>query len=92
MSNQNVTPPNLPVPPVEYNVAYMNQLLKVLQLYFTQVSNNGPLQGSTLNLSSINQITNKQDIVLPTQTSLSTLRTGDIYYDTSAGNVLKIKT
>lgn len=92
MSNANVTPPNLPVPPIEYSAAYMNQFLKVLQLYFTQVSNNGPLQGSTLNLSSINQITNKQDIVLPTQASLSSLRTGDIYYDTTAGNVLKIKT
>jgi hypothetical protein len=92
MSNSNVTPPNLPVPPIEYSAAYMNQFLKVLQLYFTQVSNNGPLQGSTLNLSSINQITNRQDIVLPTQASLSSLRTGDIYYDTTAGNVLKIKT
>lgn len=92
MANSNVIAPNLPVAPTEYNKAFMDQLLKVLQLYFTQLDNNGPLQGSTLNLSSINQVTNKQNIILPTQASLSSLRTGDIYYDTSAGNVLKIKT
>jgi hypothetical protein len=92
MSNANVTPPNLPVAPTEYNKAFMDQLLKILQLYFTQVSNNGPLQGSTLNLSTIDQISGQQAIVLPTQASLANLRTGDIYYDTSAGNVLKIKT
>lgn len=84
--------PNLPVAPVEYNKPFMDQLLKVLQLYFTTVDNIGPLRGSVLNLSTIDQITGLQTIVLPTQASLSSLRTGDIYYDTSAGNVLKIKT
>ena len=44
MSNQNVIAPNLPVAPIEYNKAYMDQLLKILQLYFTQLDNNGPLQ------------------------------------------------
>jgi hypothetical protein len=29
---------------------------------------------------------------LPTQADLSNLRVGDIYYDTSASNVLKVKT
>ena len=92
MSNQNVTAPNLPVAPTEYNKAFMDQLLKILQLYFTQLDNNGPLQGSVLNLSTINQITGQQAVVLPTQASLSSLRKGDIYYDTTAGNVLKINT
>jgi hypothetical protein len=30
-------------------------------------------------------------VSLPTQADLSNLRIGDIYYDTSAGNVLKVK-
>jgi len=30
-------------------------------------------------------------ISLPTQADLANLRAGDIYYDTTAGNVLKIK-
>ena len=92
MSNQNVVAPNLPVAPTEYNKAYMDQLLQVLRLYFVQIDNNGPLQGTVLNLSSINQQTGLQVIALPTQASLSTLRKGDIYYDTTAGNALKIKT
>jgi len=29
---------------------------------------------------------------LPTQADLANLRVGDIYYDTSANNVLKVKT
>jgi len=29
---------------------------------------------------------------LPTQADLASLRVGDIYYDTSASNVLKVKT
>jgi hypothetical protein len=90
--NGTATVPNLPVAPVEYNKPFMDQLLKILQLYFTTVDNIGPLRGSVLNLSTIDQVTGLQAIVLPTQASLSSLRTGDIYYDTSAGNVLKIKT
>jgi hypothetical protein len=69
MSNQNVIAPNLPVAPTEYNKAYMDQLLKVLQLYFTNIDNNGPLQGTTLNLSSINQQNGQQVVVLPAKVS-----------------------
>jgi hypothetical protein len=70
----------------------MEEFLRILRLYFAQLDNNGPIQGTTLNLSSINQSTGAADIILPTQASLATLRRGDIYYDTTAGNVLKIKT
>ena len=92
MANSNVTQPRIPAPPAAYDQGYMNQMLNVLRMYFTQLDNNGPLQGTTLNLSTINQVTGAQTIILPTQASLSSLRVGDIYYDTSAGNVLKIKT
>ena len=92
MANQNVVAPRLPVAPIEYDQRFMDEFIRILRLYFSQLDNNGPLQGTTLNLSSINQTTGAADIILPTQASLSTLRRGDIYYDTTAGNVLKIKT
>lgn len=92
MSNQNVVAPSLPVAPVEYEKRYMDQFLQVLRLYFTQLDNNGPFQATTLNLSSIDQTTKLQVVSIPTQASVASLRVGDVYYDTTAGNVLKIKT
>ena len=99
MAQKNVVAPRLPSPPQEYDPAYMNQLLSLLRLYFNQLDNAGPMVGSTQR--------NGTDIIaglsffptgnstapsLPTQADLSALRVGDIYYDTSAGNVLKVKT
>lgn len=92
MSSQNSIAPRLPIAPIEYDQRFMEDLIRILRLYFAQLDNNGPVQGTTLNLSSINQTTGAANIILPTQASLSTLRRGDVYYDTSAGNVLKIKT
>jgi len=34
-----VVPPNLPIPPVMYDIQYMHQLTNVLRLFFNQVSN-----------------------------------------------------
>jgi hypothetical protein len=92
MPLQNSIAPRLPVAPIEYDQRFMDEFIRILRLYFNQLDNNGPLQGTTLNLSSINQTTGVANIILPTQTSLATLRKGDIYYDTTADNVLKIKT
>ena len=92
MSNQNVTPPRLPQVPTEYNQQFMQQFINILNLYSQQLNNDGPLQGTALNLSTIDQTTKLNTVTLPTQTNLANLRTGTIYYDTSAGNVLKIKT
>lgn len=92
MSSQNSIAPRLPIAPVEYDQRFMDEFIRILRLYFAQLDNAGPLQGTTLNLSSINQTTGQASIILPTQASLATLRRGDVYYDTTAGNVLKIKT
>jgi len=92
MSSQNSIAPRLPIAPIEYDQRFMDEFIRILRLYFAQLDNPGPLQGTTLNLSSINQTTGQASIILPTQASLSTLRRGDVYYDTTAGNVLKIKT
>jgi hypothetical protein len=103
MSQKNVRAPLLPVPPVEYDKKYMNQLLGVLRLYFNQLDNAGPITAATqraggsivtgLSFSQPDPANpNTFTVSLPTQADLGNLRAGDIYYDTTAGNVLKVKT
>lgn len=99
MAQKNVVAPRLPAATQEYDPVFINQLTNVLRLYFNQLDNAGPMTASTQ--------TNGTDIVaglsffplpgtttpsLPTQADLANLRVGDIYYDTSASNVLKVKT
>jgi hypothetical protein len=82
MAELNVTSPNLPLAPSEYDRRYQDQLNNILRLYFNQLNNPGDIGGATLNLN---------PATLPTQADLTNLRSGDIYYDTTAANVLKIK-
>lgn len=82
MAELNATNPSLPLPPEEYNKRYFDQFNNVLRLYFNQLSNPGDMGGSTLNLNLV---------TLPTQADLANLRSGDVYRDTTAANVLKIK-
>jgi hypothetical protein len=100
MAQKNVVAPKLPQAiDAEYDPALINQLTNVLRLYFNQLDNPAPMAASTQR--------NGTDIVaglsffptagtttpsLPTQADLANLRVGDIYYDTSASNVLKVKT
>ena len=100
MAQKNVTPPRLPTAIGNtYDPALINQLTNVLRLYFNQLNSASPMVASTQR--------NGTDIVaglsffptgnttvpsLPTQADLANLRVGDIYYDTSASNVLKVKT
>jgi hypothetical protein len=100
MAQKNVTAPKLPSAISDnYDPALINQITNILRLYFNQLDNAGPMVGSTQR--------NGADIVaglsffptpgtstpsLPTQTDYASLRVGDIYYDTSAGDVLKVKT
>jgi len=82
MSTGTTKSPNLPVAPPEYDRIYFEQLTNVLRLYFAQLDNPGFSAASGLNLNVD---------TLPTQTSLADLRAGDVYRDTTAGNVLKVK-
>jgi len=99
MAQKNVVAPRLPAATQEYDPMFINQLTNVLRLYFNQLDNAAPMVASTQR--------NGTDIVaglsffptagtttpsLPTQADLANLRVGDIYYDTSASNVLKVKT
>lgn len=75
-------PPNLPLAPVEYNREFQDDFARILRLFFVDLTKAGPMSIATLNIN-IN--------TLPTQADLANLRSGDVYRDTGAGNVLKIK-
>jgi len=78
----NIAPPSLPLAPQDYDQSYQEQLNKILRLYFTR--NSAP-QDFAMRTFSV-------DVErMPTQTDIATLRVGDVYRDSSAGNVLKVK-
>jgi hypothetical protein len=88
MAELNVTPPNLPLAPAEYERRYQDQLNNVLRLFFNQLSNPGDVGAARLNLN-LN--------TLPTEADLPNLRLGDVYRDTQDGvqansQMLRIKT
>jgi len=102
MAQANVVAPRLPNPPHEYSAQFMEQLLRVLRLYFNQLDNASPISAATqrngtkitagLSFSQPSPTTPGTFVVsLPTQADYANLRAGDVYYDTSAGNVLKVK-
>ena len=78
----NKTPPALPQAPDKYDLGFMNRLLGTLRVYFTDISAVQQLNASKLNF----------DVgTLPTEADVATLRSGDVYRDATASNVLKIK-
>jgi hypothetical protein len=102
MSQKNVKAPQLPVAPLEYDARYIDQLTSILRLYFNQLDNAGPIAAATQRVNGIivaglsfvqpdPAALNTFKVSLPTEADLSDLRSGDIYYDTTAGNVLKVK-
>jgi len=99
MAQKNVIAPRLPVAPEEYNRAYQDQLTSLLRLYFNQLDNSGPVNISTQRAGaniiaalSAPPVPGTATPSLPTQADLANLRVGDVYYDTTASNVLKVKT
>jgi hypothetical protein len=78
-----VTPPSLPLPPVAYDASYINRLLQVLRIYFNGINAVQNISVGRLNLD-LN--------TLPTEADIATLRAGDVYRDSTAANVLKVKT
>jgi hypothetical protein len=100
MAQKNVVAPKFPAAIGDtYDPALINQITNVLRLYFNQLDNAGPMVASTQR-NGTNVIAglsffptgNTTTPSLPTQADLANLRVGDIYYDTSASNVLKVKT
>ena len=102
MASKGVVAPRLPLAPVEYDQRYMDALLGILRQYFNALDNPGPILVSTEEttnpvavVSALScakpDINGSPTVSLPTQADLANLRLGDVYYDTTAGNVLKIK-
>lgn len=54
MSQTNKTPPPspvLPLPPLEYDIAYLNNLVRILNYYIVQKDNPGSVRGASLRIS-----------------------------------------
>lgn len=77
-----MTFPLLPQPPKDYDSGYFNQLLRALSTYFKSRDAVQPVRATFLNVFID---------TLPTEAQVGTLRVGDIYRDSTAGNVLKVK-
>jgi len=77
-----VVPPRPTAAPAQYTTAFMDQMQNILNLFFKQIDAVQPINIARLNID-IN--------TLPTQADLANLRVGDVYRDTSASNVLKVK-
>jgi hypothetical protein len=99
MAQKNVVAPRLPAAPEEYDPRAFNELFRVISIYFRQLDNKGPIAAGTQRdgtevIAALSFPSNVGATApsLPTQTELANLRVGDIYYDTTAGNVLKVKT
>ena len=97
MGLKNTVQPRLPAAPMQYDAQYMEQLLNVLRLYFTQLNNASPAVFASQNVGATDVITamtfaqpdpavpGASKISLPTQADFANLRSGDVYYDTSGG-------
>jgi hypothetical protein len=96
-----VKAPALPVAPIEYDQKYQDQLNNILRQYFVALDNPGRIGGAATKPGTANVIAalnfsqpqgTTQVYSFATQADLAYLRAGDVYIDTSAGNVLKMKT
>lgn len=98
MAQKNVIAPRLPAAPSEYDQVYLDALNNLLRLYFNQLDNSGPINISTERIGtniiaalSAPPVAGTSVPSLPTQADLANLRIGDVFYDTTANNVLKVK-
>ena len=76
MSSNQVAPPRLPEPPIEYTQQYMADLVRSLQVFIEQERNPGELRGTKLTLTDL-------------PTSATDLETGTLYND---GGTVKVAT
>jgi hypothetical protein len=96
-----ITAPALPLAPVAYDRTYQDTLNNILRLYFNQLNNPGPIAGAASGVGTTNVVaalnfsrpdgSGGTNYSFPTQADLANLRAGDVYVDTSASNVLKMK-
>ena len=97
MGLKNTVQPRLPAAPVQYDPQYMEQLINVLRLYFTQLDNASPALFASQGVGTVDVVSamtfaqpdlsvpGTSKISLPTDADFANLRPGDVYYDTSGG-------
>ena len=68
MSSNQVAPPRLPEPPIEYTQQYMADLTRSLQLFIEQERNPGAIRATNITLTDL-------------PTSVTGLETGALYND-----------
>jgi hypothetical protein len=74
MSSNQVAPPRLPEPPIEYTQQYMADLVRSLQTFIEQERNPGEMRGTKLTLTDL-------------PTSATGLETGTLYNDSGTVKV-----
>jgi|TARA_A200000113_G_scaffold178008_1_gene163538 hypothetical protein len=74
MSSNQVAPPRLPEPPLEYSQQYMADLLRSLQTFIEQERNPGEMRGTKITLTDL-------------PTSATGLETGALYNDSGTVKV-----
>jgi hypothetical protein len=77
-----VSPPRPTSAPKDYDQDFMAQMQNILNLFFQQINAIQPINIAKLNIN-LN--------TLPTEADVANLRVGDVYRDTTASNVLKVK-
>ena len=75
MSSNQIAPPRLPEPPVEYTQQYLADLIRALGLFIAQERNPGEMRGTKLTLTNL-------------PTSASGLETGALYNDSGTVKVV----
>lgn len=74
MSSNQVAPPRLPEPPIEYTQQYMADLIRSLQTFIEQERNPGEIRGTRITLTDL-------------PTSATGLETGTLYNDSGTVKV-----
>jgi len=98
MASKNVAPPVLPPPTAQIDPRYMAEFIRILNLFFRQITTAGPVNVASQNVGATSIIAGlsfssptQTGASIPTQADLANLRSGDVYCDTSASYVLKVK-
>lgn len=74
MSSNQIAPPRLPEPPLEYSQQYLNDLIRALELFIAQERNPGEMRGTKITLTDL-------------PTSATGLETGALYNDSGTVKV-----
>jgi|TARA_B100000161_G_scaffold199925_1_gene145832 hypothetical protein len=75
MSSNQVAPPRLPEPPIEYTQQYMADLVRSIQVFIEQERNPGEMRGTKLTLTDL-------------PTSATGLETGALFNDSGVVKVV----